>query len=292
MLKTIALVTMASTLIVTLLTNAPGGGEIEQPIALDALPSVGIVVLGNRGTVYQLQGSRGLYQITKSFQIPSNQYPVDLTLAQIGGEFYIFVTSNMTSMLRGGGRITEYSLDGRTVNYWDVRGVCTGIDYDGRTHTVYFAKSDENEIVSINFTTQGKSSVSSVGEVHGVTQIGPLALDASASNIYVGDIASGGVYVFDLATRRSKSFSTRVGNVTALRVISTKRQLIVADAQRRRIVVLDTAGQAAPTVLPIGTELHSPSGLASVDSDLLAVSDSGLGRIFFVTVTGQIVGQF
>lgn len=292
MVKITAVALMASTLIGILLTGAPVERELEQPIALDALPSVGIIVLGNRGTVYQLEGAGGKYKISKSFRIPVNQYPVDLTLAQINGAFYIFVTSNMPSTLRGRGLVTQYALDGHMVNYWDVWGVCTGIDFDGRTHTVYFAKSDDNELVSIQFDSKGKSVVSSLGNVAQATQIGPLALDAEGGKIYAGDIAAGGVYVFDLATRRSKRLATSLGNVTALRMIPAKRQLLVADAQRRQIVVLDTTGKMAPTVLSINARLRAPSGVANVDADLLALSDSDLGHILFVTDKGQVVGQF
>jgi DNA-binding beta-propeller fold protein YncE len=296
MVKTAALAIMFSTLIATVLTSTASAGDIEQPIALDALPSVGLIVLGNRGTVYHLQGTAGQYRMAGSFHIPVNEYPVDLTLAQISREFYIFVTSNMTSSSSGGragaGRVTQYTLEGRVVNYWDVWGVCAGIDFDGATHTVYFAKSDRQEIVTIKFSAGGKSEVSSVGEIPQGTQIGPLAFDASAAKVYVADVASGGIYVFDLATKRTNTFATRLGNVTALRFIPAKRQLIAADAQRRKIVAFDTNGKTKPSALPIAAPLRHPSGLAIVEGNLLAVCDSDSGRIFFVTDNGQVVGQF
>ncbi len=96
MLKTAVHAIVFSILIATALSTTAAAADIEQPIALDALPSVGLIVLGNKGTVYRLQGSTEQYRISGSFHIPANQYPVDLTLAQINTEFYIFVTSNVT----------------------------------------------------------------------------------------------------------------------------------------------------------------------------------------------------
>jgi hypothetical protein len=292
MLKTVVLTIVLSILGATLLTDVAAAGDIEHPIALDALPSTGLIVLGVKGTVYELRGSMGRYSIASSFRIPVNQSPVDLTLAQINKEFYIFVASNITSGLGDAGRVTEYTLDGRVVQYWAVRGICAGIDFDGATHTVYFASSSHNEILTIKFNPNGNTEVSSLGEISQVTQVGPLAYDALGAKIYAGDIASGGIYAFDLVTKKSSVFAPRFGSVTALRVGSAGRKLIAADSRHNQVVVFDLNGRPQPRVLPIVAKLKHPSGLALVDSGLLAVCDSDLGLIFFVANDGRVVGQF
>jgi DNA-binding beta-propeller fold protein YncE len=269
-----------------------GARDIEKPIALDALPSTGLIVLGAKGTVYELRGSMGRYSIANSFHIPANQYPVDLTLAQISREFYIFVASNITSGLGNAGRVTQYALDGHVVQYWSVRGICAGIDFDGKTHTVYLATSRQNEILTIRFSPSGTAEVSFLGEISQVTQIGPLAYDAIGSKIYVADVASGGIYAFDLVTKKSSAFAPRFSDVTALRVGPIGRQLIAADSRHKQVVVFDMSGKPQPKVMQMGAHLQHPSGLAFVDSGLLAVSDSELGLIFFISNDGRVVGQF
>lgn len=290
MLKSGALILVFSVLFAAPASIA-AASRIEQPIALDALPSTGLIVLGAKGTVYELQGSKGQYRIARNFHIPVNQYPSDLTLAQINQEFYIFVTSNLTSLLGQGGRVTQYTLDGRTVAYWDIRGVCAGIDFDGRTHTVYFVQSNGNEIIAIKITPNGKPVISSLGKIPQITQIGPLAYDPADGRVYVADVGEGTIYAFNPATRRSEILVKRLGNPAALRVVVGKRQLIATDSQRKSLVILDTSGKAKPKLMAVGSQLKQPSGLAFVDG-LLAVGDSLLGHIFFLGENGQVLGQF
>jgi len=292
MLKTVVLTIAVSILGVALLTSTAEARDIEHPIALDALPSTGLIVLGAQGTVYELRGSMGQYSIAKSFHIPANKYPADLTLAQINNEFYIFVASNITSGLGDAGMVTQYALDGHVVQYWKFRGICAGIDFDGKTHTVYLATSRQNEILTIRFSPTGKAEVSSLGEISRVTQIGPLAYDAVGSKIYVADVASGGIYTFDLVTKKSSAFAPGFSDVFALRIGPIGRQLIAADSRHKQVVVFDLSGQTQPKVMQIGAHMQHPSGLAFVDSGLLAVSDFELGLIFFVSNDGRVVGQF
>jgi DNA-binding beta-propeller fold protein YncE len=292
MLKKVVLKIAMSIFAAALLASTSVAREIEQPIALDALPSTGLVVLGAKGTIYELRGRMGRYSVANSFHIPVNQYAVDLTLAQISQEFFIFVASNITSGLGDAGRVTQYAFDGHVVQYWTVRGVCAGIDFDGKTHTVYLATSNRNEILAIKLSPGGKAEVSSLGEISQVTQIGPLAYDAVGSKIYVADVASGGIYAFDLVTRKSSAFAPRFSDVTALRIGPVGRQLIAADSRHKQVVVFDISGKPQSKVMPTGGRLQHPSGLAFVDSGLVAVSDFELGVVFFVSNDGRVVGQF
>jgi DNA-binding beta-propeller fold protein YncE len=292
MFKTVFLRNAISLLGAVLITNMAAAGEIEHPVALDALPSTGLIVLGAKGTVYQLRGSSGTYSASGSFRLPVNESPVDLTLAQINQKFYIFVTSNLTTGLGNTGRVTQYNLDGHFVQYWSVRGVCAGIDYDGNSHTLYLANSSESEILSIHFNSDGSSKVTSLGAISHVAQIGPLAFDAAGNKIYLGDIASGGIYVFDLSTKKSTTLGPRVGNVAALRIGPSGRRLLAADSQHKQIAIIDIDSKAQSTVWQTGARLRFPSGLAFVDSGLLAVSDYDLGVIYFISQDGKVVGEF
>src|SRR5271156_5939224 len=138
-------------ILILLLSGFAEAQQLQQPIALDALPSTGIVALEANGRVVELWGKAGDYQTKTTFNIPTSHYPVDLTLAEIGGSFYLFVASNGTRSLGGTlGRVWEYSLDGKIIAYWDLKSVCSGIDYDGRSHNVYVGVSEPNGVYSIH----------------------------------------------------------------------------------------------------------------------------------------------
>jgi hypothetical protein len=264
------------------------GGEIQRPVALDSLPSAGLFVLGGEGTVYQLKGSSGRYAIVNRFQIPPNEYPADFTLAQFNREFYLFVTSNETSRLGEPCRVTQYTLEGSRVRYWTMRGVCAGIDYDGASHTVYVYRSDADEIYTIRLLEGGRNNVSYLGSV-GHNELGPLAFDAASKKLYLGDIESGGIYAFNLVTRKSEGLVRRLGPTTVLRVAAG--HLLAADSQRRKVVSFDLQRSSNPSPQVIAS-VNYPTGLATVEPGILAVSDYG-GRILFISLAnGQVVGQF
>jgi hypothetical protein len=262
-------------------------GGIQRPIALDSLPSTGLFVLGGEGTVYQLKGSSGRYTMVNRFQLPPNEYPADFTLAQFNREFYLFVTSNDTSRLGDPCRVTQYTLEGSRVRFWTMRGVCAGIDYNGDSHTVYVYRSDADEIYTIRLE-EGRNNVSYLGSV-GHNELGPLAFDAASKKLYLGDIESGGIYAFNLVTRKSEGLVRHLGPTTLLRVAAG--QLLAADSQSRHVVSFDLQQSSKPSPRVIA-RVNYPTGLAAVEPGILAVSDYG-GRILFISLaTGQVVGQF
>lgn len=108
----------------------------------------------------------------------------------------------------------------------------------------------------------------------------------------MGDIVSAGISAFDLGKRQSRLVVNRIGSVSALRVTPTKGRLLATDVQHRKVLILDMGTKLRPKVMPVAADLKRPSGLGFVDAGLLAVSDEGAGRIFFVSEKGQVVGQF
>lgn len=260
---------------------------LQQPIALDALPSAGLVVLEASGGVSELSGKAGHYEVGTTFYIPTNYYPVDLTLAQIDGTFYIFVASNGTlSMGRTLGRVWQYSLVGKVVQYWDVKGVCAGIDYDGVTHTVFVGTSDPNGLYSIHVTSGSRGEVSFAGSFAGIEQLGPIAYDELNKAIYASDVVQGGIYKFDLGTRKSFIVVGSLHDITALRTRPSPHQLVAADS-RGHVTLLDLSGTTSKVVASFSAK--RPSGLAFVEGGMLAVSERDTGVILFYSDAGQLV---
>ena len=269
------------------------GGRIEQPISVNVLPPAGLVVLGSKGTVYQLQGENLRYRLARTFQIPGNEYPGDMTLGQVNGIPYLFVSSNLVSGLNSSGKITQYTLEGKVVRTWWIRGVCAGIDYDPVHQVLYLAASDRNEIFSIEIGENG-SSAKSRGSIRGASQIGPLVFDSGRQQIYVGDMIDGGIYKFDLASAKSSATLSvkQIGGTTALFFDKTTSRLYAVDEHKAKLVVIDTTTRAAPQVLKTDAKMTHPSAVAYLAGGILAVGDYDQDVLLFFSNDGKLLGRY
>jgi hypothetical protein len=250
--------------------------QIQKPIAVDFLPSVGLVVLDSNGAINEF--ALTTLQLTKKFQISPDEYPVDMTLAQNGSQFFIFVSSNKYSSATfgGAGRVSQYNLDGKLVYQWAVKGLASGIDYDGNKRKVYIAVSDENKILEIDISQQ-ITKVSFVADVSQVIHIGAIAFDQLNSQIYVADSAEPRLCTVDLSKKQTSQCSTDVGLVSGLRVDESGR-VIASDSSKGTVTLLARLGNQFRATKVI-SGFMMPTSVATLIAGKIAVVDEDQNRV-------------
>jgi sugar lactone lactonase YvrE len=274
-------------------SQQPKGRE-QAPVAIDALPSGVVAVLGSRGKLSVLRPETGILSSVKE----SLGYftPVDMAMARLGQDDFVFITMftnysmNVSQTVQRGGRLVQYSLTGQEVRSWPVVGhTFTGIVVDPRSQVMYLGDAVTGEISKLDLNAKD-ASPEFVVQVYGISRLGPLALDVEGNRLFVGDVGEGRVYSVDLGTRKSTHLVSSLGEPAALTYDSTQHKLYIADAGRHCIwqVQIDQK-RSKPVIFSPAVEYREPRGVALDAQRNLWVADYGARSILKLSAVGKVI---
>lgn len=260
-------------------------GRAEGPVAISALPSGTLVVLGGRGRLSLIDSASGGVTLLKD----SLGYftPADMAAVRIGDTDSIFVALYNTALRQG--LLAKYSLAGGQVQTWLGRTAFAGVAVDPLHHTIYVGDAVTGEISSLSMDGNS-TSPSFLVEVSGVTRLGPLAVDAAGKRLFAADVGGGTVYVVDLASRKSRLLASGIGEPAALGYDADQQKLYVADASRHCIwQIAANSPKPKPSIFSSAPELREPRGITVDAQHTVWVADHAALAVFKLSSAGLVV---
>jgi len=264
----------------------PAQSKFERPIMMDSNgPGSQLFVLDNWGTLHEFRVTSSSLEEFRSIALPSTLTAADMTDSSVSGQESVLIAGTQL----GRGIVARYALDGKQLQTWMFRNICSGIDFGTSSHTAYVATSDSNEIYRLN--PEGSKSTF-VARIPDATKLGPLAFDEGGQKIYVADVAAGAIYQYSLKVKSSKVLVSNLSAPTALSFEPETGRLYIADPGRRGIFTVDTrSGNPVATEFVSGP-LKSPYGMALLSSDRMAVADYGANSVFVFSSKGKLLFRF
>jgi DNA-binding beta-propeller fold protein YncE len=280
--------------VVALVLACAGGGHAQMasqmpiekaqgPVAISALPSGTLAVLGGRGRLSLIDTNSGKVTLLKD----SLGYfsPLDMAAVRVGNTDSIFIALYNTTLRQG--VLAKYSLAGNQVQTWYARAA--GVAIDPVRHTVYVGDAVTGEISSLS-TDGNSTSPSFLLEVSGITRLGPLAVDVAGSRLLVADVGQGTIYVVDLATRRSHLLASGMGEPAALSYDGDRQRLYVADASRHCIwQIAMNSPKPKTSAFSSAPELREPRGITVDAQHTVWVADHAARAVFKLSQAGLVV---
>ena len=266
--------------------DGPQGTKFERPIMMDSNgPGSQLFVLDTWGTLHEFQVTKNSLEEFRSFSLPSTLTASDMGYSSVSGQESVLIAGTQL----GGGIVARYALDGKELQTWTFRNICSGIDSGGSNHAAYVATSDSNEIYRLS--PEGSKSTF-VARISNATKLGPLAFDPGGQEIYVADVAAGVIYQYSMAAKSSKVFVSNLSAPTALSFDPETRRLYIADPGRRAIFTVDTRSSNPRATEFVSDPLKSPYGMALLSSDRMAVADYGANSVLVFSSKGELVFRF
>ena len=281
--------------------------DLGNPVAVDRASDSSVYVLSADRYIrrFDISGE----QITLKGQFPVTGTPVDFTYSRSGQVESLFVCS----INFGKGVISRYSTDGNLMKSWWLWHPCGGVDYDPDLQILYFGTTDTREIYRIDLKTD--TSPESLSQLPQMQKMGPIALDSTGKVLYIGDIAGGVLFEFDIANRSVRTLISGLGAVAALYADPNSQALYIVDSVARTVLLTKLGpppqGQQASTqaksqkptqkgkfaniptqVVTHAPELRSPSGVVPLDNGRYLVSDYGANALFLVSANGKVSSRF
>lgn len=275
------------------LTIRQNAKELRRPIALDKIDGGDLFALDASGAVLRLKASGQTLTLSGSFSLSTivSSAPTDLVSAKLFGQPTLLVTTNN----QRSGFLSQYSLEGALQNTWTFRSSVVGLDVDYNSHIVYVAAYNTPEIYSVNLQApnaqaqQQRLGPAFVGSVLGARHLGPLAVDLTRSCLYLGDVETGQVFQFDIKTHKSRVIARHFSSPQALLLSSDSSSLYIADAQGRKVYILNlTQANATPKIFSALAQFRSPAGLAKLEDGRVVVADDRTGVIFILSQNGTV----
>lgn len=263
----------------------------QGPIAIGTLPSGVIVVLGSRGGLSLINPATGL--LTPIKETLGNVTPLDLSVARIGNQEFIFVTAywaiSAQSMQSNQGLVVQYSLQGNEIHRWSSLGrTFGGLVVDGDNQAIYLGSAGNEEISKLSI--RDRAFPEFIARVAGSSRLGPLALDTDGHRLFVCDVEGGNVYMLDLASHKSRALAYGIGSPAALAYHPAQHRLYVADASGHRVLQLATDAQTTKvSTYSSAPEFREPRGLTIGPDQSLWVADYGARAVFQLSATGQVI---
>jgi len=260
--------------------------KFERPIMVDSNgPGSELYVLDTWGTLHELRVTKDSLEELRNFPLPSTFTAADMAYSPVGGQESVLIAGTQA----GRGIVARYALDGRELQTWTFRNICSGIDFDAASHTAYVAMSDSNEIYRLDL--QGTESTY-VTRIPNATKLGPLAFDEGSQKIYVADVALGSIYEYSMVTKRSKVLVSDLSTPTALSFYPEVGRLYIADPGRRAVFTVDTRSSKPRATEFVSSPLKSPYGMALILSDRMAVADYGASSVLVFSSKGTLLFRF
>lgn len=258
-------------------------GKAQGPVAISALPSGTLVVLGGRGRLSLIDSTSGGVTLLKD----SLGYftPADMAAVRIGDTDSIFVALYNTALRQG--LLARYSLAGAQLQTWSARAA--GVAIDPVHHIVYLGDAVTGEISSLSMVGNA-TSPSFLVEVSGVNRLGPLAADAAGQRLFAADVGAGTIYVVDLPSRKSRLLASGMEEPAALSYDADQQRLYVADASRHCIWQISTnSPKPKPGIFSSAPQLREPRGLTVDAQHAVWVADRAALAVFKLSPAGLVV---
>jgi DNA-binding beta-propeller fold protein YncE len=262
------------------------GTKFERPIMMDSNgPGSQLFVLDTWGTLHEFQVTKNSLEEFRSISLPSTLTATDMGYSSVSGQESVLIAGTQL----GRGIVARYALDGKELQTWIFRNICSGIDSGGSNHTAYVATSDSNEIYQLS--PEGSKSAF-VARISSATKLGPLAFDEGGQKIYVADVAAGVIYQYSMAAKSTKVFVSNLSAPTALSFDPETGRLYIADPGRRAIFTVDTHSSNPIATKFVSDPLKSPYGMALLSSDRMAVADYGANSVLVFSSKGEMLFRF
>jgi len=118
-------------------------GQSPIPVALDVLPGGGLAVVDSTGKVSEVTLSKSKSHTSRLlFTLAAGESPVDMTLGQFNGQYYLFVlTRPQDGSDRGTIHQFAYPSGTEVKPAIGLSEVVTGIDYDESADALYYVSS-------------------------------------------------------------------------------------------------------------------------------------------------------
>jgi hypothetical protein len=258
--------------------------KAQGPVAISALPSRTLVVLGGRGRLSLIDSNSGRLTLLKDTL--GYFSPVDMAAAHIGDADSIFVALYNTAQRQG--VLARYSLAGNQVKIWFGRTGFAGVAIDQVHQIVYVGDVVTGEISSLSLEGNS-SSPSFLVQVSGVTRLGALAVDVVGRRLFAADVGGGTIYVVDLSSRKSRLLASGIGEPAALTYDADQQKLYVADASRHCVWQIPTNSPKPETNLfSSAPELREPRGITVDAQHTVWVADHAALAVFKLSSTGMV----
>lgn len=259
--------------------------KLRDPIAIHKGASSDLFVLDAGGTVHRLQKTQDHFDETSAFSLKNTSGPIDMTYALFNRQDSLIISSFQVGIAT----LAQYASDGKLLNNWILKHVCSGVDVDNSNGALYVATSDSNEVYKIDLRTRRTSYV---GEIHSAKRLGPLVLGPNNQIIYIADVAGGSIYEFSLVTGNSRKLISGMSSPSAFFFDLQTRRLYIADNGQRKIFTIDTS-VPQPVLMQFASKpLSSPSGIAPRSPDGLAVTDEDTNSVLFFSSQGIFLNRF
>jgi DNA-binding beta-propeller fold protein YncE len=260
-------------------------GRSQGPVAIAALPSGTLVVLGKRGRLSLIDSNSGRVTLLKDTL--GYFSPADMAAARMGNVDSIFVA--LYDTVGRPGLLAKYSLEGSQLQTWNARATFAGVAVDPIHQTVYIGDAITGEISSLSMD-ENSSGPSFLAEVSGVTRLGPLAVDAAGQRLFAADVGEGAIYVVDLRSRKSRRLASGMGEPAALTYDADHQRLFVADASRHCIWQISTNSlKPKVSIFSSAPELREPRGITLDAQHSVWVADHAAIQVFKLSPDGLIV---
>jgi len=264
----------------------PDQTEFERPIMMDSNgPGSQLFVLDEGETLHEFRVTASSLEEYRSISLPPMLTAADMSYSMEGGQESVLVAGTEKNR----GIVARYALDGRQLQRWTFRNICSGIDSGSASHTAYVATSDSNEIYRVDL--QGTESTF-VARISTAMKLGPLAFDEAGQKIYVADVAAGAIYQYSLATKSAKVLVAKLSTPNALSYDAETGRLYIADPGRRAILTVDTRASKPIANEFVSSPLKSPYGMALLSGDRVAVADYGAYSVFVFSNKGGLLFRF
>ncbi len=260
--------------------------KAQGPVAISALPSGTLVVLGGRGRLSLIDSNSGRVTLLKDTL--GYFSPVDMAAVHVGDADSIFVALYNTTLRQG--VLAKYSLAGSQVKSWFGRTgfAGAGVAIDQVHRTVYLGDTVTGEISSLSLEGNS-SSPSFLVDVSGVTRLGALAVDVVGRRLFAADVGGGTIYVVDLSSRKSRLLASGIGEPAALTYDPDQQRLYVADASRHCVWQISTNSPKPKTSLfSSASELREPRGITVDAQHTVWVADHAALAVFKLSPTGMV----
>ena len=263
-----------------------GTPKFERPIMMDSNgPGSVLFAVDTWGTLHVLRVSDKSLEESRSIPLPSSFTPSDMSYSGVSGQDSVLIAGNES----GHGMVARFDLDGKALQTWNFKNICSGIDVSADRKSAYVATSDSKEIYRLDLQ---KTTSTFIARIPGAAKLGPLAFDETHQRIYVADVAAGAIYQYTIATKSSKVLVTGLSAPTALSHDPDASRLYVADPGRRAIFTVETRASKPVLTQFVSSPLKSPYGMALISQDRMAVTDYAENCIFVFSSKGVLLFRF
>ena len=257
--------------------------KLKRPVMMDSNASGSdLFVLDASGNLHEFHVKANALEEYRAISLPAGFAASDMTYLVSGSQEAFLIAG--TEATRG--RVMLYSIEGKSLETWSLRNICSGIDFGASTHIAYVATSDSNEIYRINLSA---TKTAPVTQIDYSGKLGPLAFDEARQEIYVADVAVGRIYKYSLATKTSSIFIGNLSAPTALSFDPASRRLYIADPGRRGVFTLDTRSNRTALTQFAPGQMQSPYGLALLSQNRVAVADYGANGVLIFSDKGVLL---